>query len=844
MWPRTVFSRGLDVSSRPLTPIPRGDSARIGRQAIIEGLERRAYFADLSIGTWNASFPSTSGGGTASATADISNDDSGGVSGSLRLQLQLSSAPYGQQRTFYTVSEDYPLTELNGGFHGERSTSDTFDTASIPDGTYQIVLVVSEFDGSTYSIRDGVTDSDETYVVGSPTPSPTPTPTFTDLDDEISEAIPLTFYGLVSDTISSPTDVDLYRISEGFSGRAAFSVSLSTFSSAGPRPYLRLFAADGSELASAGNSPGDITTDFGTSLFYDFAAGAKYYVGVSAPDNHAYDPLSGEGDVSNSGSGLGPYTAYLQTPIPTPTPTPTSAPIPVGPIDGPVDGGGVATKADPRLDRGPAAGQFGSGLDRKSRKVTYTDADGTLVSLSLTGGVGTFYVSNNTFHVDVIGASATASLTIAGKGGDGRVRLGLINVQSSLKAVVAKTSDLVGTLYVGGSVDTLVLGSLTGGTLGVGGDVQSLSVRGGIATSAMLLGASLGTDGVLGTFDGLQDTFGPSVVRRINVTGGVAGSAFGVGVSPGVDGDLGTIDDEFGAGAGSMLTTLRIKGGTDILTTFSVSGGTPKRVALPKAVDPLLDPRFRMPILSVSISGVSVIEKNACIVDAPFVVTLSFASATPVTVDLIDGGGGTASAGTDYGPIAGQLTFQPGVTSLPFPVNVFGDTVAESDETFRVGLVNPVGATVARATALATIIDDDDDRISGATFTVVDGTTPVGRAIDSLDDVDMFAFDVTAGQTLYFDVDLPAAGLDSFLRLFDAAGNPLAGGTNDDGQAPDDGGEPSSVASYLSYAFAAAGRYYVGVSNLTNNGYDPVTGGGDVTGGSTGPFRLFVRTTP
>src|SRR5205823_5523662 len=77
--------------------------------------------------------------------------------------------------------------------------------------------------------------------------------------------------------------------------------------------------------------------------------------------------------------------------------------------------------------------------------------------------------------------------------------------------------------------------------------------------------------------------------------------------------------------------------------------------------------------------------------------------------------------------------------------------------------------------------------------------------------------------------------LDTYLRVFNSAGTQLA--ANNDGAAP---GETASKFSYLSYRFATAGTYYVGVSLNPNKSYNAITGTGDVAGGTTGAYRLYL----
>ncbi|MDY6901106.1 MAG: pre-peptidase C-terminal domain-containing protein, partial [Cyanobacteriota bacterium] len=108
-------------------------------------------------------------------------------------------------------------------------------------------------------------------------------------------------------------------------------------------------------------------------------------------------------------------------------------------------------------------------------------------------------------------------------------------------------------------------------------------------------------------------------------------------------------------------------------------------------------------------------------------------------------------------------------------------------------------------------------------------TNPV--LIDASEDVDFYAFDLDASETLLIDVDASGFGgtgigspLDSILRLFDAEGNELEIVGN--APAPNEVflafGDP-----YLEFTAPEAGTYYAGISNLGNDDYDPfVVGSG------------------
>ena len=131
---------------------------------------------------------------------------------------------------------------------------------------------------------------------------------------------------------------------------------------------------------------------------------------------------------------------------------------------------------------------------------------------------------------------------------------------------------------------------------------------------------------------------------------------------------------------------------------------------------------------------------------------------------------------------------------------------------------------------------DTNDQLREATFINV-GVGTSSFAIDSTRDVDMFRFDVTAGQTISFDIDRPAGSVvDAHLRLFNAAGEELnASGPNN--QAP---GEPGGIEPFIEYHFPADGTFYLGVSARGNDAYDAMTGAHDATDNQDADGGAFI----
>jgi subtilisin-like proprotein convertase family protein len=68
---------------------------------------------------------------------------------------------------------------------------------------------------------------------------------------------------------------------------------------------------------------------------------------------------------------------------------------------------------------------------------------------------------------------------------------------------------------------------------------------------------------------------------------------------------------------------------------------------------------------------------------------------------------GTANAGTDYEDHSTSFSIPAGTPSVAIAVRVRGDKLVEHDETFTATLSDVVNATLGRAVATATIVDDD-----------------------------------------------------------------------------------------------------------------------------------------
>lgn len=91
---------------------------------------------------------------------------------------------------------------------------------------------------------------------------------------------------------------------------------------------------------------------------------------------------------------------------------------------------------------------------------------------------------------------------------------------------------------------------------------------------------------------------------------------------------------------------------------------------------------------------------------ANFPVFVTSSTSRPITVNYTTQNG-TATAGSDYIPVSGILTFTPGERSKTISVSVIGDNNYEENENFTLNFSNPVGVNLTNSTFSGTINNDD-----------------------------------------------------------------------------------------------------------------------------------------
>lgn len=201
---------------------------------------------------------------------------------------------------------------------------------------------------------------------------------------------------------------------------------------------------------------------------------------------------------------------------------------------------------------------------------------------------------------------------------------------------------------------------------------------------------------------------------------------------------------------------------------------------------------------------------------------------------------------------SGTLTFAPDETEKTITVEVAADTEVEADEKFEVTLSEATGGAIGLPTAESIIQDDDEDApaslepndtIEEATPTNLSFNNPgtftlsgeIGNNpnIDAGLDVDVYEFDLAAGDQVTVDIDaeVNGANLDSVVQIFDELGDRVA--------ANDDEFEADTFDSLLTYNPIFSGTYYAVVSGFGNSEYD-VFSEGSGSSGSTGEYDIAI----
>lgn len=306
------------------------------------------------------------------------------------------------------------------------------------------------------------------------------------------------------------------------------------------------------------------------------------------------------------------------------------------------------------------------------------------------GGYGIFVDSG---LATIGGTAAGAGNTIANNGDTGvQVRIGFMGVRDTSEATILGNSITNNALLgINNSAPDVVTANDAGDGDSGPNDLQNFPV----ITSAAAAGGNVTVSGTLNST--------ANAAFRVELFSNQACDALGFGEGATYLGSVNVTTDGSGNGsfgpsvfalpAGQPVITATATNPAGHTSEFSscvtVSGGPP-------------------PLPTLSINSVSANEGNAGNTAFTFTVTLSAASATPVTVSYATADGSATSASSDYQPATGLLTFAPGgPLTQTVTVNVVGDVAVEANETFTVTLSAPTGATLATAQGTGTIVNDD-----------------------------------------------------------------------------------------------------------------------------------------
>ena len=198
----------------------------------------------------------------------------------------------------------------------------------------------------------------------------------------------------------------------------------------------------------------------------------------------------------------------------------------------------------------------------------------------------------------------------------------------------------------------------------------------------------------------------------------------------------------------------------------------------------------------------------------------------------------TAMAGDDFTGSSGTLTFAAGASTATILVPLVDDSIDEVDETFSVELTNPVNATLAVATATATIRDNDDaPGVSVADATGIEGSTATF----------VVSLDATSIQTINVDYDTSSGTARESDDFAATAGTltfaPGASRANVSVQLTDDAlDEPAETFTMaLHSAVGAVIDTGTATGTITDNDDEPTVSVNDATGTEGGDADFVVQ---
>lgn len=753
-------------------------------------------------------------------------------------------------------------------------------------GTYYVG--VSGYGNSLYAPATGsgtVAGSTGDYVVAfSRTAAPL------EPNDSLAQAITVvpsagtaSFEAIVGDGAYGSRDVDLFAVDLVASQELTLTIVAAAAGSS-LDSYLRLFDATGQQLAANDDASGSMDS----SLFYVAATAGRFFIGVSGYGNSVYSPqTAGSGAAGSTGSYR--LDIALSEVVPPEPPTPVEPgepndtlatatvglPAGVGEADlvgligdgangtSDVDLFSVVLGSGDVLEVAVRAQAIGSSLDSYLRLfdangrqlIANDDFGGSFDSgLAFTApAAGTYFVGVSGFGNARYSPETGEGL---GAGSVGAFELVLRRTEPEPTGPLEPNDTLaqatVVSLSAGAADMTGIIGDGDEGRRDVDLFAVSLAVGDTLTVDVSARDAGSTLDSYLRLFDmsGQQlvvnDDFGGSLDSLIEFTATGAGTYF-VGLSG------------FGNARYSPLTAGSGRPGSTgsyslAFTVIGLGGPDPDPVPA-EPNDTLATASIGLPdaaaeaalagVIGDGAAGTRDVDLYSVSLEAGQLLNASVqARVDGSTLDsylrIFDAAGVQVASNDDFlGSQDSTIAFTATASGTYF-VGVSG--YGNSQYAPGTGTGTRTGSTGFYTLLLGRVALplEPNDSIAQATVVVAaNGSASyealIGDGVYGGRDVDLFAVSLAAGQTLTADVTARDVGstLDSYLRLFDAAGWELA--SNDDA-----GGSRDS---YLQYTAAAAGTYYVGLSGFRNSRYSPTVAGSGVTG-STGSYILDLTLSP
>ena len=205
------------------------------------------------------------------------------------------------------------------------------------------------------------------------------------------------------------------------------------------------------------------------------------------------------------------------------------------------------------------------------------------------------------------------------------------------------------------------------------------------------------------------------------------------------------------------------------------AGGQPETTPISGEPNETAPPAGDTPTTTPATPALSVADAAAAESDGvlPFTVTLSPPSAEAVVVSYATEDG-TATAGDDYQPASGTLTFVAGVTSATVAVVLVEDLAKEGTETLTLRLDSPEGAAVRDGEATGEVTDS-------AALALISLQVTGGGTMWPTFDAGILHYAVTCGSSTSLNIAAQAWHSDTVLTLLraDSSANVVAAGALD-----------------------------------------------------------------